>query len=488
MMFVDGILPYYQGIGKRIWFTVPRLSLINQTEKDLIKNGLTGFAVFQGNHWRSTYRAAEVALCSLDTINRRDKEKYLPPDIIVVDECHKNLDQQIKLSYRFPDARFIGMTATPQRSDGRGLGEMYGDMYISTKISTLIKSGSLCGYITHFPEVNARDRVEDKIKGVKINPRTRDYSEPQLGKAMCDQEIVGDAVKEWLRHANGLKTAVFCVNIAHAERQLEAYKKQGVNAGIIHSKMSNNECEKILSQFERGDILVLLSVGKISEGFDLPNIQCCQFLRHTKSLSLFLQQAGRGLRPSEGKEKCVMLDHVNHRAEFGPLAMPRHWTLKGRISTGFECPSCGTTYNYWIDTCMSCGSPMFLDDETEEEAQEELDLGITQSPEHTEGELAHSIGYDEDVLEWEDDDEEVDDEQLNREWSEQYRCSRFNFHATTAWSVAGSPEYKGLVLIKNFWEEFEEEPKLKDQRNSLYILDHHKRLVINPLHRGASIE
>ena len=310
---------------------------------------------------------ARAYVASAQTLLRRLETVTFTPDIIVVDEAHHLTEASTwgQIVAHWPDAKLLPVTATPIRLDGRGLGMGAGgfadDMICGPTMRELIDAGSLSRYRIFAPPT-ALD-----LTGVRT--RAGDYAKDQLADALDKPTITGDVVAHYRRLAPGKRAVAFCVSVAHAQHVAREFQQAGIVAEFLDGTIDATARAATIARFSAGETQVLLSCDIVSEGFDLPAIEVAILLRPTKSLSLYLQQVGRALRPFPGKAEAIILDHVGAVITHGLPDEDRDWTLDGvtkrkrapddsepevKITTCPECfaihaaapacPACGHTY------------------------------------------------------------------------------------------------------------------------------------------------
>ena len=321
--------------GKRILFIGPRREIIAQAFWKLIEAGIPeqscGVIMADGviPHavTREPYLAkrpnAPVQVASIQTLaNRR-----LPPaDVVFVDEAHHATSSTwstVIAHYTATGAVVVGLTATPCRADGCGLGKWFDRLHVIASFADLASQGFL---VT--PRVFTTPHGPDLSK-VKIT-KTGDYDQDQLATTMRDRALVGDVVEHWKRHAEGRTTAVFAASVEHSRDLCAAFRAAGIPADHIDALTHPDERDRALTRLARGETKVLCNMGVVTEGWDLPRCKCVVLARPTKSLSLFLQMAGRGLRPWEGVS-AILLDHAGAVHEHGFPSDEREWSLEGRV-------------------------------------------------------------------------------------------------------------------------------------------------------------
>ncbi len=311
--------------GKRVLVLAHRQELIRQASRKLTETGVPHGIIAPGH----TATRDLVQVASVQTLGRRLGDRRYPDgyDLIVVDEAHHAVAGQWRdVVDAFPNARLLGVTASPERLDGRGLGIAAGGVFetmvLGPSVSDLIGGGFLSP-VRIFAPAEAPD-----LSGVRT--RGGDFEAKGLSDAMSKPQVVGDAVVHYRRHANGQPTICFSPSVAHAEAMAEAFKGAGYRARAASGSTLMAERNSAISGLASGETQVLCAADLVSEGLDIPAVSAVILLRPTKSLGLYLQQVGRGLRPAPGKTHLVVLDHAGNTLRHGPPEMPRAWSLEGR--------------------------------------------------------------------------------------------------------------------------------------------------------------
>lgn len=302
--------------NKRILIVAHRRELLKQISKALREAGVT-HAVMAGGH--RGVPTANVVVASVFTLVKRLKG-FKPFDLIIGDEAHHftSLSSWGKVVQGFPTARLLGVTATPERLDGKGMGQMFEDMVMGPTVAELTAQGFLSQAIVYAPSV-------PDLGGV--GTRMGDFAQKQLEEAMDKSVITGSAVKHYGKYAAGKKAIAFCVSVKHAMDVAEDFRKEGYTASHIDGGMDEATRDGVLKAFEEGQVQVLTSCDLVSEGFDLPAVEVAILLRPTKSVGLYLQQCGRAIRPHPAKENTIILDHAGNTARHGFIDDDREWTL-----------------------------------------------------------------------------------------------------------------------------------------------------------------
>jgi len=348
MMAVDVIKSALEK-GRRVFFVVDRITLIDQTSKVFDKHNLD-HGIIQADHWRNC-EWKKLQLCSVQTLSRRDV--IAKPDLIIVDECHAVYQSFVKLlEEKYAEIPVIGLSATPWT---KGLGKIFDDLVVVETTQGLIEQGYLSDYVAYGGQ-------EIDLKGVKTVGG--DYNQKQLAERVTKTKIIGDVVDTWLRLGEDRQTICFTASIAHSESLVDEFRANGVPAASIDAYTEAEERDAIIAQHEDGEIKVLCNVGILTKGYDSPHTTCLILARPTKSLMLHIQMIGRVLRKSH--EDAIILDHGGNIERLGfPTDQLPEYLCNGEkgtqeakerevkevlptpcekckaLSTSFICPVCG---------------------------------------------------------------------------------------------------------------------------------------------------
>jgi superfamily II DNA or RNA helicase len=308
---------------------------------------------------------APVQIASVQTLwarcMRSNKVPLPPADIIIIDEAHHVAARTWRtIIEAYPNARRIGLTATPCRSDGRGLGNYFTKIIEGPQIPELINQKHLVPTIYYAP-------VDPDLRGVQT--RQGDYVINQLADRMNRDDLVGDIVSNWHKFAQRRKTLIFCVDVAHSVHVKNEFIKSGVKAEHIDGSTPKPERDAAIARLASGETELIVNCMVLTEGFNLPSIGCIVLARPTKQIGLFRQMAGRGLRPAPGKTNLILIDHSGAVFRHGLLEDRVEWTLStsgraenpthakrnfGAIGRLVECSQCGAMRTAG-DKCPSCG-------------------------------------------------------------------------------------------------------------------------------------
>lgn len=337
--------------SKRVLILAHRRELIRQASRKLHEAGVPHGIIAPG--FTPTRDLVQVA--SVQTLGRRLDS--LPAfDLLILDEAHHAVaGQWDKIIKAQSCARLLGVTATPERSDGRGLGVKSGGCFdsiiIGPSVADLTEQGHLSPARVYAP-AEAPDLSGVRIKG-------GDYDAGQLEARINVSTITGDVLAHWNRHARGLPTIAFCVSVQHAESVSATFRAAGIRAVCGHGGLPASERDAAINGLATGAVQVLATCDLVSEGLDVPTVGAIILLRPTKSLGLYLQQVGRGLRPAPGKPHLIVLDHAGCTAIHGLPDTPREWSLAGRpkgvkAPTTWRCDSCFAIQKPG-PVCIACG-------------------------------------------------------------------------------------------------------------------------------------
>lgn len=302
----------------RVWFIVHRRELIKQSTRTFgqvgIPHGIVA-ANFQADPRH------DVQLCSIQTLVHR-MHRLPPPRVIIWDECHHlAAGSWSDVHAKFPNALHVGLSATPERLDGTGLGKWFARMVRGPSVAWLIEQGYLAPYRLFAPKPPELDDV---------NTRLGDFVRGEVSRKMDSPRITGNAIEHYKKHAMGKRAVVFACSVDHSRHIVEQFLKAGIRAEHVDGETDNDQRDNAIQKFERGEIEVLSNVELFGEGFDLPALEVAILLRPTQSLTLYLQQVGRALRPSPGKTEAIILDHAGNALRHGLPDDDRDWTLEGR--------------------------------------------------------------------------------------------------------------------------------------------------------------
>ena len=296
-----------------------------------------------------------VNVASIQTLARR-LDSVKAPQLIVWDEVHHAAAGSWKaVRAHFPNAYHVGLTATPCRLDGQGLSEYFEEMVCGPSTYDLIQQGYLSKYKLFVPST---------INTNGLHTRMGDFNQTELASVVDKPTITGDAIREYQKRAAGKRAVVFCVSIEHSKHVADQFQAAGFRAHHVDGETPAEDRDRAVREFSDGRLDILCNVDLFGEGFDLPSLEVAILLRPSQSLGLYLQQVGRALRPSPGKDHAIILDHAGNCQRHGLPDDEREWTLEGRdvkkraSEQGLAvrvCPKCFAASRAGVPVCQFCG-------------------------------------------------------------------------------------------------------------------------------------
>jgi superfamily II DNA or RNA helicase len=344
--------------GNRVLLLAHRDFLLDQIGGTLARFGIPhGFIAAKRK--RELCHLAQVA--GVHTLKNRVGKIAWQPDWIICDEAHHaTAGSWDTILNAYPSARVVGVTATPQRLDGKGLGEVFEEMVLGPRVQDLMHRGFLSRVQYYSPAT---------VSTEGLHTRMGDYVQSEIEQAVNTRGVTGHAV-DWYRKAcDGAPAIAFCASIAHSENVAEGFRAAGYRWQALHSKMSYADNQAAIQKLASGELHGVSSCDIISEGFDVPVVTAAILLRPTKSLGLHLQQIGRVLRPAPGKQRAIVIDHVGNVAHckaglwslnHGRAEDDREWSLDGakkkeKSERVGRCEQCLAIIPPAAKTCPECG-------------------------------------------------------------------------------------------------------------------------------------
>lgn len=339
--------------GKKVVFLVNLRELVHDMSRRLDRLDIDHGIVMADNPRRSE----SVNIASVDTLYRRSDTPNA--DLVFVDEAHFSVSPMWKsVLDRFGEP-VIGMTATPIRGDGKGLGSVYTRIVTGPSVADLTAAGYLVPAIVYAPKV---------VYNVdKVQITAGEYNQKQLAAVVDRPRLVGDIVGHWRRLASERKTVLFAVNVKHSKNTRDEFRAAGIEWEHVDANTPDEQRDQIWDRLDNGSLCGVSSVGVISYGWDHPRVSCVILARPTMSLGLHLQQCGRGLRPASGKTDLLILDHAGNTARHGFVEDPREWSLNTdepvKRLTQYDprlavrmCGKCWAAFSAPKMTCPRCGA------------------------------------------------------------------------------------------------------------------------------------
>jgi superfamily II DNA or RNA helicase len=335
-------------LGCRVLIVVHRRELTDQTSQKLHAVGVD-HGIIQARF--PTRPGEPVQIASIQTLHaRRVRTSTIempPADLVIIDEAHharaRTYERLIKA---YPSAVILGMTATPCRSDGRGLGNIFGRLVECPSTAELTRDGYLVPVKIFAPSL-------PDLTGLRVE--RGDYVESQLAERVNTTKLVGDIVEHWHRFGEGRRTVVFTVNVPHSVHIRDEFRRSGALAEHIDGATPLGERKKILVGFAAGRVDVVCNCAVLTEGWDPPEASCLILARPTKSLGLFRQMSGRILRPAPGKIDAIILDHAGSVFAHGFPDDEIIWTLhEDRRAENIAHAARGQLHAQTLTTCPEC--------------------------------------------------------------------------------------------------------------------------------------
>ena len=279
-----------------------------------------------------TLRSSLIKAMSIQWLARHYDEIGEEPGMIVIDEAHHALAKTYKEMWdRFPKAKFLGLTATPCRLNGKGFIDLFDVLVQSWSVPEFISKGRLATY--DFVSIKSNGVTQRLIDSLQKRGADGDYQNKEMDMLLNKRPSIERLYRSFEEYGKDRKGIVYAINISHAKKIVELYQEHGIKAVAIDSNTPAAERQADIETFKKGDIQVLVNVDIFSEGFDCPDVEFVQLARPTLSLAKYLQMVGRGLRVAKGKKCCVIIDNVGLYRVFGLPSQIWDWkaTFEGRL-------------------------------------------------------------------------------------------------------------------------------------------------------------
>lgn len=293
--------------NKKTLILAHRDELIQQTKKILklywpeADIGISKAELHEINH--------QIVIGSVQSCSRRKRLEQLKKEnfeLLIIDEAHHSTADSYKKIIKAlgfagnKNKLLVGVTATPERSDKKGLGDIFKKIVFTRSISTMIKASFLS------PVFGRKILTKISLQSVKLHKG--DFECMALAEAINTDERNKLIVKKYKEHASTRKGIAFCVDVDHCKKLAAEFCHQGISAAAVWGSMDEDSRKKTLAQFTNNEIQVLTSCAVLTEGYDEPSVNCIAMCRPTKSKGLYTQCIGRGLRPFPSKQDCLVLD------------------------------------------------------------------------------------------------------------------------------------------------------------------------------------
>lgn len=343
------------------WFLVHRKNLLRQTSQSFWQKGIEHGLLTSGR----VRSLVPVQVGTIGTVYSR-LANLRPPSIMFVDEAHLARGNMFETVIKWAlshGSRVIGLTGTPERLDGKPLGELFEVMVLAKSTALLIENGRLSDYEIYRGSVVADLSAVGRSAG--------DYNREQLAGVMDNRVIIGDVISHWRKYANGMRTVCYCVNVKHSKHTAEQFNAAGIPAVHVDADTTDGELKEACEGIASGRYLVLCNCELVIEGFDLSaqvgrdvTLECCILLRPTQSVARYLQMVFRAMRRKP--RPAIVLDHAGCSWLHGFPDDDREWSLDGRTrrKSGAadeevkvrQCPACFYVYKPSLHECPKCGA------------------------------------------------------------------------------------------------------------------------------------
>ena len=311
----------------KVWIVAHRRELVSQIDETVRK--------FHSYSSATSSLLSSVKAMSIQWLMRHYDEIEEEPGMIVIDEAHHALAKTYKEMWeRFPKAKFLGLTATPCRLNGKGFTDLFDVLVQSWGVPEFISKGRLATY--DFVSIKSDGVTQRLIDSLQKRGADGDYQNKEMDMLLNKKPSIERLYRSLEEYGKDRKGIVYAINISHAQKITKLYQEHGVKAIAIDSKTPAAERQQDIEAFKKGDIQVLVNVDIFSEGFDCPDVEFVQLARPTLSLAKYLQMVGRGLRVAKGKKNCVIIDNVGLYRVFGLPSQVWNWNamFEGKLKVG----------------------------------------------------------------------------------------------------------------------------------------------------------
>lgn len=356
--------------GRRAIFMVHRQELIEQTSKTFTALGIRHGIIAAG---AAKEYALSVQVASVQTLVHRLGE-VPAPDFLICDECHHVIaNTYLRILGEWQGAQVLGVTATPERIGGRGLGDVFESLVLGPSVKDLIGLGSLSPYVYYAPP--------SKFDSSRAKVKFGEFVQSDLMEQMDSADIIGGIVKNYQQYAQDKRAICYCINRAHSEHVARLFREAGIRAVHVDGETPRRERAQAIEDFRAGRIQVLTNAELFGEGFDVPKMEAVILARPTASLTLYIQQAMRAMRPDADnpEKRAVIIDHVGNVFRHGLPDEDHEWSLEVkkkkrqmREAPIRVCPACFAAMPIGSRTCPRCGCVMQAPERTIKEKEGEL--------------------------------------------------------------------------------------------------------------------
>ena len=313
---------------EKVWIVAHRRELVSQIDETVRK-----FHSYSASN--TSTLLSSVKAVSIQWLSKHYDEIEEEPGMIVIDEAHHALAKTYKEMWeRFPKAKFLGLTATPCRLNGKGFTDLFDVLVQSWDVPEFISKRRLATY--DFVSIKSDGVTQRLIDSLQKRGADGDYQNKEMDMLLNKKPSIERLYRSLEEFGKDRKGIVYAINISHAQKITKLYQENGVKAIAIDSKTPTTERQQDIEAFKKGDIQVLVNVDIFSEGFDCPDVEFVQLARPTLSLAKYLQMVGRGLRVAKGKKNCVIIDNVGLYRVFGLPSQVWNWNamFEGKLKVG----------------------------------------------------------------------------------------------------------------------------------------------------------
>ena len=352
--------------GQPVLIVEPTVELVGQTVDKLRLFGIERVGIIAAGHGDgyNPDPTALVQVCTVQTWRSRPRSVLRTPRLVIFDEAHLAAAESYRMvreRYPAPSTKYLGFTATPYRLDGAGFRDMADAIVAGPSITDLQRMGSLTAFRTR----------SIPLTEYSANMGTsREFARDKLAQAYMRRELVGHPIDHYLASDKAGKPAIlFASSVKHGEELTKIARMAGIAADLVHGDMPTVDRIAVLGtpdkpgRLAKGEIQMVVNYGVLTAGFDYPPLEYCGVVRATASLSLWIQMAGRVLRPSAGKADALIDDFGGNARRHGNIGKSRIYTLDGKRpeavddpeGLGKDCPACYLVVESTDTTCPSCG-------------------------------------------------------------------------------------------------------------------------------------
>ena len=353
--------------GRRAIFMVHRQELIEQTSKTFTALGIRHGIIAAG---AAKEYALPVQVASVQTLVHRLGEVPVP-DFLICDECHHVVAKTyLRILGEWQRAQVLGVTATPERIGGRGLGDVFESLVLGPSVKDLIGLGSLSPYVYYAPP--------SKFDSSRAKVKFGEFVQRDLMEQMDTANIIGDIVRNYQQYAPDKRAICYCINRTHSTHVARLFQAAGIRAVHVDGETPRKDRARAIEAFRTGEIQIITNAELFGEGFDVPAMEAVILARPTASLTLYIQQAMRAMRPDADNpdKRAVIIDHVGNVFRHGLPDEEHEWSLEVKTKKRLPreapirvCPECFAAFPIRAHACPRCGYVMQVAERTIKEKE-----------------------------------------------------------------------------------------------------------------------